>query len=462
MHMSKLSPKYYLIAALLIFTIFNPTTGGDILAFLAIAVIVLYSLFGDYALLALLIIRPTIDYWRDYVVLSYNNFHININAAISLLLLAWSVAFFIKNYQEFKKVPLKNLWLLFLVWCSVSFFWSFDKVSTITETAKAANLFALFGMTYILRARNDHYFDKVFFWSFVGSAVLPLTTAVYQFFTKSGMTIDGTANRIYGTFAHPNILATFCLMLFIFLFDKYQNYRKHETSLIKFVPNWLKESKKELYPLALIFLTILIALTYTRIAWIGLAFFIVAIGLYYKRKETITTIIVLTTLYGLFFPVNIWLIDNFNINLQNNALVARLTSRNMEADSITWRADLFNKIIPLWTNRPLIGYGYGSFARVWDDNKGVDNIWDETSEAHNDYLKVGFEAGIIGLVIYIFIFLSLLYREIKFGQKHAWTNFVFILSILVYLILSVSDNMLHHTPMIWWLWALWGYWSAKV
>lgn len=460
--MNKLSFSNYLIVALLLFTIFNPTTGGDILAFLAIAVIVLYKLFGDYALLSLLIIRPTIDYWRDFVVLSLNNFHININAGISLLLLVWSAGFFIKNYQEFKKIPLKNLWILFLFWCALSFFWSFDKVSTITETAKAANLFALFGMAYILRSRNDHYFDKIFFWSFISSAILPLSTALYQFFTKTGMTIDGTANRIYGTFAHPNILATFCLLLFIFLFDKYQNFVKHPTSILKFVPNWLKESKKELYPIALIILMVFIALTYTRIAWIGLAFFILALGLYHHRRQTITALIVLVSLYGLFFPINMWLVENLNINLQNNPLVARLTSRNMEADSITWRADLFNKIIPLWSNRPLIGYGYGSFARVWDDNKGVDNIWDTTSEAHNDYLKVGFESGLVGLAIYLAIYFKLLYREIKFGQKNAWTNFVFILSILVYLILSVSDNMLHHTPVIWWLWALWGYWSAKV
>lgn len=460
--MNKLTLTQALVGALLIFTIFNPTTAGDILALLGIVIVVLYKLFGDYALLTLLLVRPTMDYWRDYVIFSYNAIHINLNAAVSVLLLLWSIMFFYKHFGEFKKVPLLIVWSAFIIWCSLSVVWSFDKMSTITETLKGANLFALFAMANILRQKHGEFFDKTFFWLFIGAGLAPFTIAIYQLVTRAGMTIDGTPNRIYGTFAHPNILATFSLILFIFLFHKYYNYLKHTTRLIKFKPQLFKESKGELYILAMIFLAIIIALTYTRIAWIGLGIFLLAIGLRYARRQTVTIALSIIFIYALFFPINFWLKNNLNINLQQNHLIARLTSRNMEADSISWRADLFNKVIPLWTKHPLIGYGYGSFAKVWDDNKGVENIWDSTSEAHNDYLKVGFESGLIGLALYLGIFITLLYREIKFGQKNDWINFVFITSILVYLTLSASDNMLHHTPVIWWWWAVWGYWSAKI
>ncbi len=460
--MNKLTLSQWLIGGLLIFTIFNPTNGGDILALLGIIIIILYKLFGDYSLLALLLARPTMDYWRDYVIFSYNAIHININAAVSVLLLLWSIIFFYKHLPEFKKVPLLPIWMAFIIWCATSVFWSFDKMATITETLKAANLFALFGMAYILRLKHGEFFDKIFFWLFISAGILPFCLAIYQLLTHGGMDIDGTPNRIYGTFAHPNILATFSLVLFMFLFHKYHNYLKHATKIIKFQPNIWKESKAELYILSMLFLAIMIALTYTRIAWIGLAIFLLAIGLRYAYKQTLILTVGALVLYGLFFPINYWMETNLNINLQQNPLIARLTSRNMEADSISWRADLFNKVIPLWTKHPLIGYGYGSFAKVWDDNKGVENIWDSTSEAHNDYLKVGFESGLIGLALYIGIFITLIYREIKWGQKNAWTNFVFIMSIFVYLTLSASDNMLHHTPVIWWWWAVWGYWSAKV
>ncbi|HLD34621.1 MAG TPA: hypothetical protein VJB62_02040, partial [Patescibacteria group bacterium] len=111
--------------------------------------------------------------------------------------------------------------------------------------------------------------------------------------------------------------------------------------------------------------------------------------------------------------------------------------------------------------RPLIGYGYGSFPKVWENRKGVQNIWDNTSEAHNDYLKIMFETGIFGLIIFIIIFADLLRKQIKIGAQSEWINLGFILSILIYLVLSVSDNMLHHTPTIWWMWAVWGLWAAE-
>ena len=200
---------------------------------------------------------------------------------------------------------------------------------------------------------------------------------------------------------------------------------------------------------------VFIALTYTRIAWIGLALFIIVLGIRKNWRVTATVLICGTLAYLAFFPVNKFLIQQFNLNLQENALVARLTSRNPEADSIKWRADVLNKVLPLWANRPLIGYGYGSFANVWDENKGTENLWDNTSEAHNDYLKVGFEAGAIGLGLFLLIFFNLGIVAIK------KRDLIFITSILVYLVLSASDNMLHHTPVIWWWFAIWGAWSAE-
>ena len=132
-----------------------------------------------------------------------------------------------------------------------------------------------------------------------------------------------------------------------------------------------------------------------------------------------------------------------------------------------------NKVWPLFRQRWLLGYGWGSFPKVWADNKDAGNIWDTTSEAHNDYIKVAFESGIIGLILFLWIFFSLLYQQINFAVRNKWTNpvpeqaryrvnIVFIAGIGIYLILSLSDNMLRHTPMIWWMWAVWGGWSSKL
>ncbi len=448
--LSRFSWDSLVLLGLILFSIINPYTSGDVLVFLIISFAIIYKIFGEYTLLLLLGIRPAMDYWRDYDIFSYNTFHFNFNAGFSLLLLGWAVYFFWANREYWKKIPSKWPWLLFIAWCSLTLTYSYDPASTIIETLKAANFFSLFGITHILKLKDNTNFSKNLYLTLIAAAVIPLLMALNQFITHTGMSIDGFTNRIYGTFAHPNNLATFTLLLFMVWFQK-----------IMVEKNKFWRENPGLGKLIGAFLAVIIFLTYTRIAWIGFALFLLTAGWVYYRRFTIGLITGVALFYLIFYPVNAFLVENANINLQSIDIIARLTTRNREADSISWRADVFNKVLPLYRARPILGYGYGSFAQVWDDSKGVENLWDNTSEAHNDYLKVGFEGGAVGLVLYLSIFASLIFRQIRIGLKHNWKNLVYLASIFVYLILSASDNMLHHTPVIWWLWALWGMWEAE-
>lgn len=444
--------------ALIIFIILSPNAGLDLVALLLIAFAAAYKIFGDYALLTLLAIRPTLDYGRDWVVFANENFSINLNAAVAIILFLWAIYFFYTERQYAKNIPLKTTILIFLGWCTLSLIWSFDKSATITETIKLTNLFALFGAFFILRQKNGPKFSARLLRVMLAAAALPLLLAIYQFITQTGMNIDSIANRIYGTFAHPNILATFVLLLIMVITE---NALRIKNNILHFTPNISQTTQKYLLlTLYSLFLLTLI-FTYTRIAWLGLALFLFIIGLVYFRKLLIGAITTVALFYLVFYPINSWLINNFGYNLQSYNLIARLTTRNEEADSIQWRADVANKVIPLWRERLVLGYGYGAFPRVWDDNKGVPNIWDNTSEAHNDYLKIGFETGVVGLILYLTFFVGLLYHTIKKSWKKDWTQIVFIASILVFLGMSASDNMLHHTPAIWWLFAWWGVWRAE-
>jgi O-antigen ligase len=444
----KFSTSSILAISLVVFTIINPNTGLDILAFLGISFIILQKVFGEYFILILLVARPTLDYWRDTHLSSINSINLNINAALSIFLFIWAVYFFIKNHEYLKNIPAKTIWLMFIVWCSISIIYSYDPGATITETIKAANLFSLFGICYIMSIKDRAKFKKDFLKAIVAASVIPLVVGLYQFFSRTGMDIDGVANRIYGTFAHPNILATFALLLVTVLVNEF------------FITKNFKDIG--IFPKALcLFLIAIIALTYARIAWIGVAAFFVFVGMVYYKKMTLGLLTSIILFFVLFYPFNNFLIANYNLNLQSISLISRLTTRNEDSDSVKWRADVANKVLPLLKKKPVLGYGYGSFPKVWDDNKDITNIWDNTSEAHNDYIKIAFESGVIGLFLFLTIFLTLIFQQISFAVKNKWTNIVFIASIGVYLILSLSDNMLHHTPMIWWLWAVWGYWAAE-
>ena len=453
-HLKKFSFSALMVIFLLFFIIINPNTGFDILAFLLILFIILQKIFGEYFILILLAMRPTLDYWRDFIIFSVGLIDFNINASLSVFLLLWSIIFFIKNYECFKRVPLKIPWLLFILWCAISLTYTYHASSTIIETMKLANLFALFGITYILTEKDKSGFKNKFLKSAVAAATVPLLFGLYQFISRTGMDIDEVSNRIYGTLAHPNVLATFTLLLLMVLANEIIAKQKKTDSLLSLKNNTLPK-------LLIFFLLAIIAFTYTRIAWIGAAILFIIIGIVYYKKTLLYSLTGIILFFSLFYPINHFLISTYNINLQSIGLISRLTTRNEDSDSVRWRTELTAKVLPLFKKKYIAGYGYGTFARVWDDNKDITNLWDNTSEAHNDYIKIAFESGIIGLFLFLTIFAVLLYKQIIFALRNNWKNIIFIASILVYLILSFSDNMLHHTPTIWWFWAVWGYWCAR-
>lgn len=448
-HLKNFSFSALVVIFLSVFIIFNANTSLDVLAFLLIGFIILQKISGEYFILILLTLRPMLDYWRDYNIFSIRFADFNINAALSVFLLCWSILFFSQNFNYFKKVPLKVSWILFIIWCAASALYTYHLPSTITEVLKLTNLFGLFGICYIMSEKYGKSFQKNFLAAVIASACIPIAMGAYQLFTKTGMTIDEISNRIYGTFAHPNVLATFALVLLMVIVNELV---KKKTAPEE-EPFWLK-----------IFAVILlgvIAFTYTRIAWIGAIILFLAVGLKYYKKMVLYTAGAIVLFYAVFYPLNRYLISNYNINLQSNSILARLTSRNPDSDSINWRTEVVSKAISLFRKKYLIGYGYGTFPRVWDDNKDIQNIWDNTSEAHDDYIKVALESGIIGLALFLLIFASMLYKQVRIGLKTHFHNLIFITSLIIYLVLSLSDNMLHHTPVIWWLWAIWGVWSYK-
>ena len=92
-----------LIIFLAIFTFINPNAGLDILALLLIIFTILQKIFGEYFVLILLAARPALDYWRDFSLFSFRAFEFNINSALSVFLLIWSIYFFIFKSNERKE-----------------------------------------------------------------------------------------------------------------------------------------------------------------------------------------------------------------------------------------------------------------------------------------------------------------------------------------------------------------------
>ena len=128
---------------------------------------------------------------------------------------------------------------------------------------------------------------------------------------------------------------------------------------------------------------------------------------------------------------------------ENNVVVERLGSLNNTQDpSINSRLRYFNDAYMSIKSNPLIGIGIGNwkfYSILYDYDDMEDYI--VPVYVHNDFLHTAAEIGIIGLIVFIFIFVIPLLNLMNFLKKGTYSNesLFLILIIGVYII----DSMLN-------------------
>ena len=115
----------------------------------------------------------------------------------------------------------------------------------------------------------------------------------------------------------------------------------------------------------------------------------------------------------------------------------------------SFRNNLFIYSVDLIQENPIIGYGTGSFTDVFKEvNKSTKITVDYGHKTpHNNYLYIWFELGIIGLIVFMFIF----YFQIKelLQKKDALFRVLFP---LIYLIIMLADSyFFSHNTLIMYL-----------
>lgn len=444
--------KIQLIAGLLviasIFVILNPMANLDILVILAVLTIVLHIFLKEKTILVFLLLRPTVDIWRDYTIFHYQDIAINLNATLTLVLLLWCFLMLIKYRQKIFLLPMKFIVLPLLTLMFASILYSVSPSATLIESTKFLTLVLLLFLSYLF-IKEKIITPRQLLSTIALSAVIPLLFGLWQFISQTGIATLDIRGRIYGTFGHPNVLAFYILFL-LFLFIQY--------STINPTDFWKKN--KPLRAITYLVLTVLMLATSTRAAAIGLVVFLIIIGFFKFRKMLMILAGIFAIGYLILFPFNNWLIDKTNTSLQEIPIIERFTTRDEDADSIAWRQTLLRESLPIIYARPWLGFGYGTFPTVWQLNRNISHIWEEGAEAHNDYLRFGLELGIIGLTLYILFILRLIHISVQslLDKKSNLKNkyLYFFAWVIVFALLSISDNMLHHTPVMWFTFSWWG------
>lgn len=413
---------------------------------LVIVFCLLAYILREKTVLLFIAIRPAIDYWRDIVILQNGNFALNLNAALAVLLLAWAGIYALKNRQKIASAPAWQWLALTLIIAFISALYSVSRLFTLIEAIKLTDAAALFLIGFLF-VKDRKITIRQLLCATAVSAVVPILAGLFQLFSEGGMATFGLRGRIYGTFAHPNVFAFFTMALILLL-----------AQFSVFDPLKFWQSRPWLKTASFAMLGGLLLMTYTRAALIGLLVFLVVIGVIKYRRMLAWLASAIALFYLIFYPLNTIFIHKFNYSLQSNPVLERLTKRSDEDDSFSWRVSLIRETMPLILSKPILGYGFGAFPIVWEANRSAARLYDDSAESHNDYLRLLLEIGIIGLAVYLIFFASLFTKIVQRMKTLACQeNHLMLLGwVCAFVVVSVSDNMLHHTAVVWLTWLWWG------
>ncbi|MBX2921986.1 MAG: O-antigen ligase family protein [Chitinophagaceae bacterium] len=206
-------------------------------------------------------------------------------------------------------------------------------------------------------------------------------------------------NSAVGIFGHPGPLALFCLIVTIFYVSCYLNRFKMKKSLILIVIN-----------------IVIILLTFSRTTYITCIGVLTLIYIVYKQREGLFSFKNLAMIFSIFiaFLLVLYLTPLSDVFLKSDA------ESQIDNRFAHWYLGY-----QTWLDSPWIGVGINShvyyMAHVLQINADLPILWFLTSNPiHNIHFIILSEVGVIGLVFWVYFFIS----QINFFSKHAHTLFL--------------------------------------
>ena len=120
--------------------------------------------------------------------------------------------------------------------------------------------------------------------------------------------------------------------------------------------------------------------------------------------------------------------------------------------SLTGRTDIWIALLDFIKQRPLLGYGYGSFWAI-DSNPGNwvrETLQWDAPTAHNGWLEITLALGLVGLVLLVLDFLLSLGRALL-ASVNTWTGLFALAFLVQFFVFSLSESASFQQNSIVWL-----------
>ncbi|MEO8612076.1 MAG: O-antigen ligase family protein [Chloroflexota bacterium] len=368
-------------------------------------------------------------------------------------LLAWLIHQSVRGGRLLRvfSSPVSILLVIFIIVTGFTVFSATSLTAWLNEWLKWLQMLVLvtFTLNYFQKRRWE--------WLLFGltlAAVAHAWIGIYEFFGGSGalhLLVNGRFFRAFGTFGQPNpfggfmgLIAPITLMATLGYSLRVWNNRHSKTIHLDF-------GLAIFYLLSSGFILVGIGMSWSRGAWIGLGAALAVTAFAIPRN----------TRWGLIFVgsaiilvVMLWAAD-----LLPHSIVERLSTSTQEFFAfedvrgiditpenyaVAERLAHWQAALNMATAHPLLGVGFGNYEIVYPDYRLVN--WPEPlGHAHNYYLNMLAEAGIIGLLVYGKVWIGIMALSWR-GRKHPdiLSRFVIIglLGTWVYLAVhSFFDNL---------------------
>ena len=374
---------------------------------------------------ALILIRPLCDRIFEAGRFDVGGHALSYGALINLVVIC-IMALYIG--QTWRDVPdgLRTLWLPFLLMAFVAVLYSPVQIDAFRKFVTYSTFAGMFMFAFVV-AKSDR--DAVYLLKLVIlSSLLPVLYGLFQ--TLSG--IDWYAeSRIQATFSHPNIFAFYLLaiigaILFLLATDRGRMGRHLRTALSIYLAP----------------LFVLLIMTKTRSAWAGCLMLLFVYGLVYDKRALL--IVLAAPLVAFAVPA---ISDRILDLASRNDYIGGTAGANVNA--YAWRQMLWqNASVYIW-QKPIFGYGLDSFHFY---SPLFFPLTPKGTEAHNVYIQILFEEGLIGLFSFLWIFLKSSTWLVRFRRVDR-RGLITAGGILgVYFLFCYSDNILEYLSFNWCFW----------
>jgi putative inorganic carbon (HCO3(-)) transporter len=276
--------------------------------------------------------------------------------------------------------------------------------------------FFVFFLILFFNLKNKEQIKRIF-WAVIFTVFVATIYGLMQIIGLDFLTWNnptGFASRVFSTFGQPNFFASWLLLALPIVFLTF--FQLSKTSFIK---------RQVL--ICLIILTLIVFIfTQSRAGWLGfliaLPLFILIFAWLKKKKK-----VFFSFLFFLFAGFLIILVLNLKpptVNSDDNFLIARFKTLTNLSDAGGIRFFWWNKSFDLIKAKLVLGYGLETqkfnFARYYGpDAAAMEAINSIPDRAHNDFLDIFMTSGILGLLSYLFLLISVFY----FGLKYVFKNF---------------------------------------